>query len=153
MGCDALVATRRAERQPSGSGGLLTAAVIGRRLTCDQCRRNVGTYEDKKATRTFMLEMLAGSTMTLTELREDLSYERARADRLEGELRRAHQEIAALKIARDTALRIAVWGGRRVEIASRHDENDALLSVCLYIKRRPWSYVVASAERRSRRDR
>ena len=65
--------------------------------------------------------MLA-TRMTLTELREDLAYERSRADRLEGELRRAQIEIETLKTARDAALRVAAWGGpRRVESQPRHE--------------------------------
>ena len=60
--------------------------------------------------------------MTVGELREDLAFERTRADRLEAALRRAELEIAALTIARDAALRVAVWRGpRRVEGGTRHE--------------------------------
>jgi hypothetical protein len=52
-------------------------------------------------------------SLTATELREDLKCEQARAARLEQQLQRALAEIAALRTARDAALKVAAWGGPR----------------------------------------
>ena len=49
---------------------------------------------------------------TAAELREDLKSEQARAARLEQQLQRAQAEIAALRTARDAALKVAAWVGR-----------------------------------------
>jgi hypothetical protein len=51
---------------------------------------------------------------------KELERERERAERLAAQLRLAHAEIAALELARDTAIRLAVWGGsRRVDVDTR----------------------------------
>ena len=44
-------------------------------------------------------------------------------DSLQQQLTAARAEAAALRVARDVAIRLSVWGGRRVEIASRYDEK------------------------------
>jgi hypothetical protein len=73
-------------------------------------------------TRPWVVRRSGGQPMTqisVTELREDLASEQARARRLEQELQRAEAEIKALRLARDAALKIAVWGGRRIEVDTR----------------------------------
>ena len=51
--------------------------------------------------------------LTVRDLIDDRDSERARADRLDGQLRVALTEIAALRTARDAALKVAAWGGPR----------------------------------------
>jgi hypothetical protein len=41
---------------------------------------------------------------------------RQRVADLEAQLRTARAEAAALRVARDAAVRVATWGGRRVEV-------------------------------------
>jgi hypothetical protein len=64
-------------------------------------------------------------TLTRAELAQDLTAERPRAARLEQLLRQAQAENAALKTARDAAIRMCAWGSssRRVTIPSRRDEK------------------------------
>ena len=57
--------------------------------------------------------------ISAAELREDLKSEQLRATRLEQQLRHAEAEIVAQRTARDTALRLAAWGGLRS--ANGHD--------------------------------
>jgi hypothetical protein len=42
---------------------------------------------------------------------------------LQAQLQTARAEVAAMRVARDAAIWLSVWGGRRVEIASRHEEK------------------------------
>ena len=61
--------------------------------------------------------------VSTAELREDLKAEQARAARLEQQLQRAQAEIAALRVARDAALKVAAWGGpRRVQSGTRREQ-------------------------------
>ena len=60
---------------------------------------------------------------------EDLDSERARADRLDRQLQVALAEIAALRTARDAALKVAAWGGpRRIAGSTRHEHKAKRLS-------------------------
>ena len=60
--------------------------------------------------------------LSAAELREDPKTETARARRLEQRLRHAEAEIAALRAARDAAIKIAAWGGtRRTDGTTRHE--------------------------------
>ena len=56
------------------------------------------------------------------ELREDLKSETEKARRLEQLLRRAEAEIVALRTARDAALKVAAWGGARIDGGTRHEQ-------------------------------
>ena len=60
--------------------------------------------------------------LTRAELAADLASERQRAARLEQLLRQSQAENAALKTARDIAVRMSVWGGQRVTIGTRHEK-------------------------------
>ena len=61
--------------------------------------------------------------LTRAELAADLASERQRATRLEQQLRQARAENAALKTARDIAVRMCVWGSsrQRVDGTTRHE--------------------------------
>ncbi len=60
--------------------------------------------------------------LTPKELRADLKAEQARPARLEAQLQRAQAEIEPLRVARDSALRVAAWGGlRRTDGGTRHE--------------------------------
>ena len=61
--------------------------------------------------------------LTPKELRADLQNEQARAARLAALLQRALVENEALKTSRDTALRLAAWGGYRKVKGTTRDEH------------------------------
>jgi hypothetical protein len=56
----------------------------------------------------------AVATVTREDLLEQVGHLRA-------QLASAHAEISALKLARDTAIRMSVWGGRRLDGRTRNE--------------------------------
>lgn len=48
---------------------------------------------------------------------------KGQVESLQAQLQTTRAEVAAMRVARDAAIPLSVWGGRRVQIASRHDDK------------------------------